>query len=463
MTSYPLEPTRAEMLAMSEAGARMLADFVEGLSAAPSVGVDGLDEVLPALLAPPDEKPHDFDVLLGRLQAAAAASVETAGPSYLAYIPGGGLFASALGEFLARGHNRYTGVAGLAPGLVAMEQGVMRWLCGEFQLPTAATGIATTGGSIATLTALVAAREHMLGETFSDAALYVTAHTHRCVAKAARVAGLPASAVRVVPTTDDLRMDPAEAARMIAADRAAGRRPAVVVATAGTTDTGTIDDLEALADLAAAERLWFHVDGAYGGFFHLTERGRRRLAGIERADSIVLDPHKALFLPYGTGVLLVRDHNLLQAAFAGDANYLQDLGSDGDLPDYNSLTPELTREARGPRLWLPLHLHGVAAFRDALDEKLDLAIEVHTALADDPRIEVGDAPDLTVVTFRLRGRPEAEQARWLERINAAGRVFLSSTRIGGEYTLRLCVLAHRTHADRIHEAIDLIRGCVPAG
>jgi aromatic-L-amino-acid decarboxylase len=180
-------------------------------------------------------------------------------------------------------------------------------------------------------------------------------------------------------------MDPEEAARMIAQDRADGMRPAVLVGTAGTTDSGTVDDLERLAGPRRAEDLWFHVDGAYGGFFRLTTRGRRRLTGINRADSVVLDPHKGLFLPFGTGVLLVRDHTTLKAAFGSDASYLQDLHVNETLPDYNSLTPELTREARGPRLWLPLHLHGVAAFRNALDEKFDLATDAYQALSSDPR------------------------------------------------------------------------------
>lgn len=463
VSPYPLEPSRAEMHTMTDAVTHLLTSFVEGLPQAPSTNVDGYEELLPDLLAPPAEAPAEFPVLLERLRHAADKAFEAAGPGYLAYIPGGGLYTSALAEFATRVLNRYTGMAGAAPGLVAMEQGVMRWLCREFALPDSALGVATTGGSLATLSALVAARERLLGDAVTEGTLYVTAHTHACVAKAARIAGFPRTAVRIVPTTDDLRMDPRRAATMIADDRAAGLRPAVLIGTAGTTDTGTVDDLEALADLAAAEGLWFHVDGAYGGFFRLTDRGRRRLIGVERADSIVLDPHKGLFLPFGTGVLLVRDHAVLRAAFAEDADYLQDFGADTDLPNYNDLTPELTREARGPRLWLPLHLHGVAAFRDALDEKLDLAADAHAALASDARIEVGGVPDLTVVTFRLRDREEADQRRWLDRINATGRVLLSSTRIRGRFTVRLCVLAHRTHVDRVHEAVDIIRTTAPPG
>ncbi|MGH3354949.1 MAG: pyridoxal phosphate-dependent decarboxylase family protein, partial [Nocardioidaceae bacterium] len=312
MTSYPLEPSRAEMVEMGRIAVDAVAEFVEDLPDAPSVTMDhDLDGLVRELLTPPGEGPGDFTSLLARLTKAARPGVETAGPSYLAFIPGGGLFTSALAEMVARAHNRYTGLSALAPGAVAVEHGVMRWLCEAFGLPTQAVGITTTGGSNATLSALVAARERLLGEEFSDGTIYVTAHTHLCVAKAAQVAGFPRARVRTVPTTPDLRMDPAEAARMIAQDRRAGLRPAVLVGTAGTTDTGTVDDLGALASLAETERMWLHVDGAYGGFFRLTERGRRRLDGIDRADSIVLDPHKGLFLPFGTGVLLVRDRTTL--------------------------------------------------------------------------------------------------------------------------------------------------------
>jgi aromatic-L-amino-acid/L-tryptophan decarboxylase len=445
------------MLAMGQAAAAAVADFVEGLPAASSTGDDLTESLLAALLEPPGEEPKEFDGLLNQWREAAAHAVETAGASYLAYIPGGGLFTAAVAEMLAQAFNRYTGVSGLAPGPVAMEHGVLRWMCEAFGLPDRAAGITTTGGSMATLAALVAARHDRLGDDFADGTLYVTSHTHGCVAKAARIAGFRADRIRTVPTTPELRMDPAAAAGLIAADRAAGRRPFALVGTAGTTDTGTVDELPALAALARREGLWFHVDGAYGGFFRLTDRGRERLVGMQLADSIVLDPHKGMFLPYGTGVLLVRDVATLRAPFASRGQYLQDLDDAGGLPDFADLSPELTREFRGLRLWLPLHLHGVAAFRAALDEKLDLAADAERELRADPRIEVPWRPDLTVVTFRLRDGTESDQQAWLARINAARRAFLSSTRIDGQYTLRLCVLCHRTHADRIREAVDIIR------
>ena len=368
---------------------------------------------------------------------------------------GGGLYSSALAEFVARAFNRYTGLAAFAPALVAMEEGTLRWLAGEMGLPGGA-GIVSTGGSLATLTALVAARVDRLGDDIGTGTVYVTEYTHRCVAKAAWVAGLRPDQVRVVRSGPDLRMDPAAAAGMIEADRSAGRRPFLLVGTAGTTHTGTVDPLGDLAAVARRRACGSTSTAPTAGCSG-TARGRARLAGIEEAASVVLDPHKSLFLPHGTGVALVRDGATLRRAFAADGHYLQDVAGDEALPDYADLGPELTRDP-GLRLWLPLHLHGVAAFRDALDEKLDLAAYAHGELARSGGLELPWAPDLSIVAFRLPGGEAANGASQalLARVNAGRRVHISSTRVGGVVTLRLCIISHRTHHDRVAEAVEVI-------
>jgi aromatic-L-amino-acid decarboxylase len=247
---------------------------------------------------------------------------------------------------------------------------------------------------------------------------------------------------------------------MVHADRAAGQQPFLVVASAGTINTGAIDPLDAIADVAQQEGLWFHVDGAYGGFFQLTARGRAALQGIERADSITLDPHKGLFLPYGTGCLLARDGAALRAAHEVHADYLPTPSEDAGLPDFSSYTPELTRDFRGLRLWLPLHLHGVDTFVQALDEKLDLAHGVHDALAALPQLDVPWQPDLSLVAFRPRSGTDDAALRLLDRINGTGRMWLSSAPVRGAVHLRICILSHRTRPDRIREALDIIRAAV---
>jgi aromatic-L-amino-acid decarboxylase len=208
--------------------------------------------------------------------------------------------------------------------------------------------------------------------------------------------------------------------------------------------------------VAAENNLWLHVDGAYGACFQLTHRGRNVLNGIGRADSINLDPHKGLFLPYGTGCLLARDSRALREAHEAHADYLPPVSEDADLPDFSSFSPELTRDFRGLRLWLPLHLHGVAAFVRALDEKLDLAKLVHAKLAAEPELDVPWSPQLSLVTFRRRDGSNADTEALLSRINSSGRVWLSSAPIRGQLHIRMCILSHRSTRERVEEAVNII-------
>ncbi|HET7275087.1 MAG TPA: aminotransferase class I/II-fold pyridoxal phosphate-dependent enzyme [Longimicrobiaceae bacterium] len=453
----PLEPDAAEIRAMTARVVELLIEKFEKLDDAPAsentLSADLLAEVS---RPPPDQPQEDLGSLLARTQRAAAASYETAGPSYLAYIPGGGIFTATLAEFLASGFNRYTGRATPAPGFVALEQSVLRWMCDIFRFPAGSQGLLTTGGSVSNLIALATARTHHAEGRSDLATVYVGEHAHGSLAKAARTIGIARDHIRTVRSTPDLCMDIDHLRSLIEADREAGLIPACICAAAGTTNTGTLDPLDAVAALAEELDVWFHVDGAYGGFFQLTERGRERLSGIDRADSITLDPHKSLFLPFGTGALVVRSADTLRHAFTEEADYMQDLGAGGGLPDFDTLSPELTREFRGLRLWLPLHLHGVDAFRRELNEKLDLTEMAYEALSGDDRFEVPWTPDLTVIAFRLVGADDAAQLAFLRRINASQRVLLSSTRIGGTTYLRIAILSFRTHEDRIKELLEII-------
>ncbi|MDT7545199.1 MAG: hypothetical protein QOE99_1309 [Actinomycetota bacterium] len=456
----PFDPPLAEMQSMGTAVVELLSRFVDGRYDARTSDYTELEPLLAALAAPPPDQGGDLTSLLATIEAAAGKGFDPANPGFVGYIPGGGLYASALADFMACVLNRYTGIAQPAPALVQLEASVLRWLCDQFGLPPGSQGVLTPGGSMSNFSAIVAARATRLGEAFADGTLYVSDEVHHSIAKSAQIAGLPHRAVRIVPTDDALRMDAQALRAMVHADRAAGQRPFLVVASAGTINTGAVDPLDAIADVAQQEGLWFHVDGAYGGFFQLTARGRAALQGIERADSITLDPHKGLFLPYGTGCLLARDGAALRAAHEVHADYLPTPSEDAGLPDFSSYTPELTRDFRGLRLWLPLHLHGVDTFVRALDEKLDLAREVHDALAAMPELDVPWQPDLSLVAFRPRSGTDDAALRLLDRINGTGRMWLSSAPIRGAVHLRICILSHRTRPDRIHEALDIIRTAV---
>lgn len=459
MTDRPLEPDLHQLEAMTRAVSDFVVAHVASLGEQPSFDLDGAEAVRASFREDVPEAGRPLAEILERLGPAFAKSYNTAGPGYLAYIPGGGVYAAALADFIATAANRYMGVTLAAPALVQIEETAVAWLSTLMGLPATARGILTSGGSLSNFGAIVTARHERLGEDFQDASIYFTGETHYCVTKAARLAGFSRASLREIPTDDRLRLAPAALERAIREDRAGGRRPFLVVASVGTTNTGAIDPLPEILAIAREHGLWVHADAAYGGFFRLIPGGESLLRGIEECDSITLDPHKGLFLPYGLGALLVRDGAALARAHREGASYVQDVADEGSL-GFADLSPELSRDFRGLRLWLPLRLHGVAAFREQLVEKLELARWAYAQLRADPHFVMLDDPQLSVVAFRLRAdAAEADRLgpELLRRVNARRRVFLSSTRIGGRYVLRICVLSYRTHADRVRDAVDALR------
>jgi aromatic-L-amino-acid/L-tryptophan decarboxylase len=458
--SHPLEPSAEEMRAMGEAALSFLIRFIETLPDQPASDMEGALEMARALREPLPEGASAFEDLLRVVDEGAAKGFNTAAPGYLPYVPGGGLFAAALADFLAAGVNRFVNVWNPAPVFAQIEAVVVRWLCDLFGYPAGSQGILTSGGSMSIFSGLVTARHALLGEDFMSGAMYFSEQAHASVAKAAALAGFPRRSFRLVPTTSELRLDLDALRDMVKRDAADGLRPFLVVASAGTTNTGAVDPMEEVGEIAREHGLWLHVDAAYGGPFQMTDRGRRLFRGIEAADSITLDPHKAMFLPYGTGSLLVRNGRLLREAHYVGADYLQDLAKEEEIPNFADYSPELSRDFRGLRVWLPLKLHGAQAFRGALDEKLDLARYLYEELRATPGFDLPWEPELTVVAFRFRpdrGDPEEFNRRLLERINASRRVFLSSTLIENRFVIRACIVSHRTHRDRIEEAASIIK------
>lgn len=447
-----------------DAATTRLVEYVESLPTQPSADTEGGAALARSLAEPLPETGRPYQELLDLLfEKVVRKGFGTAGPGYLAYIPGGGILHTAVADFIADGVNRYVGVFAAAPGLAAIEANVVRWFSDLVGYPPGARGFLTTGGSLANFSALVTARRERLPDDFLAATLYVSDQTHHSVAKAAMLAGFPESSVRAVPSDADFRVRLDALEEAVSRDRAAGRRPFFVVGNAGTTNTGAVDDLHGLADFCERERLWLHVDAAYGGFFLLTPEGREVLRGISRCDSVVLDPHKGLFLPYGTGSLLVRDGGALRRAHALSADYMPEMQQDPELVDFNLVSPELSRAWRGLRVWLPIAMHGIAPFRRNLQEKLELARWAAAELRTIPDVEILAEPQLSIVAFRIRRRGLDEDAanalnrRFLQAINARERVYLTGTMLGPRFALRICVLSFRTHADRMRDAMADIR------
>ncbi|HVN13115.1 MAG TPA: aminotransferase class V-fold PLP-dependent enzyme, partial [Kineosporiaceae bacterium] len=464
----PLEPDAA--------GRRHLVDLAvahveEHLAAAPAAltlqPMDGVAAALAAFGVP--EEPRDpADVLDVLRRLVDTPGVATTSPRYLGYIPSGGLFSAAVGDFLAAATNRYAGQAAISPGAAGVEHVVARWLADAVGLGPDAGGVLTSGGSAGALIAVVAAREttRMVSDGGSGRpVVYLGEHTHHSLDLALRIAGPPDTVVRRVPVDARHRIDVDALERAVLEDRGGGLLPFLVVGTAGTTNTGAVDPLARIADVAAREGLWFHVDGAYGGLFALCPQGREVLEGIERADSVVVDPHKTLFLPYGIGAVLARDRRVLETVFAPSADYLAPAPA-GEPPSPADLGPELTRHFRGLRLWLPLQLCGRAAFAAALSEKVLLARHAHERLRSAPEVEVGPPPDLSIVTFRVPGREpddDTATAQLAARLRRDGEVFLTTTRIGGRLVLRLAVGSFRTHLSDVDRAVDVVLESLPEG
>jgi aromatic-L-amino-acid/L-tryptophan decarboxylase len=397
---------------------------------------------------------------------AALGSVERSGINqtsgrHLAFIPGGGLFPAALGDLLADAANPYAGIRFAAPAAAALEQSLLRWMADLVGYPQTAGGDLTSGASVATLEAILTAREAatITAADVQRTVVYLTEQTHHCVEKGLRIAGLGECIVRRVTLDEKLRMEPAALETAVRSDRESGLNPWLVVATAGTINVGSVDPLATIADVVDAYGLWLHVDAAYGGFFLLTTHGRDLLMGIDRSQTTALDPHKGLFLPFGSGALIVRDVRQLAEAHRYSATYLSDARAGIEGLSASEVSIELSRPFRGLRLWLPLKLFGIAAFRAALEEKLLLARYFHRRLSALPRWELGPDPDLSVVTYRYlptNGDANDFNHRLLDAVLSSGRAVISATELNGNYTLRLAVLHYRTHLNDVDELIELL-------
>ncbi|GAB4142966.1 MAG: aminotransferase class I/II-fold pyridoxal phosphate-dependent enzyme [Planctomycetota bacterium] len=376
-------------------------------------------------------------------------------PRFFAYIPGPGSFAGALGEWLAAATNAFVGTWLGGAVMAQLELQTLAWLREAVGLSEDMSGILTTGGSMANLGALVAGLE---GRDRTRAVLYASAESHYSLSKAGAILGIPRERRRLVATTNDLRLDAGELRRLVAEDRARGLEPAVIAATAGTTNSGAVDPMPEIADLCAAEGIWMHVDAAYGGAMGLWPEGRRLLRGWERADSVAFDPHKWFYSPFECGCLLVRDVKRLEAAFAGDADYMQDVPRDE--ANFFLRGPELTRGNRALKLWLLLRGVGIDRIADQIRKDLDLCRLAFDLLREDGRVEMLTPPQMSIFTFALRAGDEAGR-RFVGDVLEDGFLMLSSTRIRGRFAVRFCVCNHRTTERDVREAVSRMRTLLP--
>ncbi len=321
-------------------------------------------------------------------------------PRFFAFIPGPGNPVGVLADALAAGFSVFAGTWLGSPGAAMVETVVLDWLRDLCGLPLGTQGLFVSGGSMANLTALAVALEERAGSERPRAAVYVSEETHSSLQRALRVTGV--RHVRVLACDREQRMIPEDLAAAVAADRAAGRLPTCVVATAGTTGIGAVDPLEELRAVCDDHGLWLHVDGAHGAAAMLSPHGRAQVRGLELADSLTLDPHKWLFQPLEAGCLLVRDGGALERTFSVAAPYLRDAAASDSEVNFSERGIQLTRQFRALKLWMSLKVYGAAAFRAAVEHGLALAEHAERRLAHDPAWELMTPAQLGIVTFRAR-------------------------------------------------------------
>lgn len=388
--------------------------------------------------------------------------INPASGGHMGYIPGGGLYPSALGDYIAAVSNRYAGVYFAAPGAVSLENRLIRWMCDLIGFPSTALGNLTSGGSIANLIAVVTAREafYIKARDIEKMVIYLSEQAHHSVQKALRIAGLAEAQLRYIPLDEGLRLCVPALEDAIIEDKKNGLKPFFINASFGTTNTGAIDPMIPIAALAKKYQLWFHVDASYGGFFKLVPELASKFKGIEMADSVTLDPHKTLFLPFGTGAILIKDTKKLLEAHHYLADYMQDTIDESYEVSPADVSPELTKHFRGMRLWLPLKLYGLEPFRAALEEKLYLTRYFYQEIQKSCGFETGPDPELSVAMFRYiptEGDANYFNKMLIHSIQKDGRTFLSSTTINGVFWIRVAIVIFRTHLKQIDLLLQIIQ------
>ncbi len=455
-----LEPDQQTRDRLLETVHEATSEFLKKTEDGPAY-VGNLD-VIKLLDVPFDEEPTKESEVFNLIKRAVdVPGINPASGNHLGYIPGGGLYTAALGDYWADITNRYAGIFFANPGAVKVENELIRWVIKLMDYPEASWGNLTSGGSIANLTAIITARDakKITPEKIKRAVIYVTDQTHHCVDKAIRIAGLGTCILRKISLDDQLRMSVAAFHQTIKKDVEEGLLPFMVVSSAGTTDSGVIDPIDEIAEISQRYNIWHHVDGAYGAFFILADSLKDKLAGINKADSIVLDPHKSLFLPYGLGIVLVRSSDHMRSSFSYEANYMQDAIEMEQEISPADVSLELTKHFRGLRMWIPLKLHGIAAFRNALEEKHQLALYFYQEIGKINGFEAYQKPEISVVMFRYKDGPDKNKINKyiIDKIHMDGRIFISSTTIQNDIWLRVAILVFRTHLKTIHLTLSILR------
>jgi aromatic-L-amino-acid decarboxylase len=452
------------------------AELLERLPELPISRRRSVDEVREAIVRPLPAEPLPRSQLVAYLRTLAFEhSTYTGHPGFMAYITGSGTIPGAAADLLMSALNQNLGGWRLSPAATEIELALTRWFGQKLGLPETAAGMITSGGAMANFMGLKAARDARAGRAVRRQGLtagprltlYASAEVHDVNTRAADMLGLGSDAVRTVPVDEGRRMQVDALRKAVESDLDAGARPVAVVATAGTVATGAIDPLGCIADVCAEHGLWLHVDGAYGGVAALTDELRPLFSGIERADSVALDPHKWLYTPHSGGAVVVRDFAALSEAFALlDPSYIhEDKELTGHGIDFFSYGPQFSRGFHALKVWVSLLAHGWRAYERRIVHDCELAAYLYGRAEAHPELEPLGQQSLSIACFRYvppawKGAVDREERlnRLNERLMAelqwSGRVFPSNALLDGRFAIRACVVNYRTEAEDIDALVD---------
>ncbi|WP_405368763.1 pyridoxal phosphate-dependent decarboxylase family protein [Nonlabens sp. Asnod2-A12] len=381
-------------------------------------------------------------------------------PKSYSFVPGPSNYVSVMADTLATGFNIFSGGWAASPAAAELEIVTMNWLLKLFKFPAKkGGGIFTSGGSMANLTALVTARRQMCGDDFSKAVIYMSDQAHSSNVKAIRVIGFKKEQIRIIPTDGEFKMALNKLKNAISKDRLSGLQPFCIIASAGTTNTGTVDPLEEIGVICKKEKLWFHIDGAYGGAAMLSQKGSKALKGIEKADSLTIDPHKWLYQPYEMGCLLVRKSKWLHDTFVEKPEYLRDIEGNTSEINFYDHGIQLTRRFRALKFYMSLKTFGLEAFRKAVSYNINIAEDVETMLRKSSKWEVVSPATLAIINFRYNpieldlndAQIDALNQEISKRIIQSKESLLVTTVLNNQVVLRMCLINPRTTMDHIME------------
>lgn len=383
-------------------------------------------------------------------------------PKSYAFVPGPSNYISVMADTLATGFNTFSGGWNASPAASELEIVTINWLLKMFSLPSKkGGGLFTSGGSIANLTALVTARNIKCGEDFSKARIYLSDQAHSSNVKAIRIMGFKKEQIRIIPTDSEFKFSVNKLKNAIARDRLEGFVPFCVIASAGTTNTGTVDPLLPISTICKDENVWFHVDAAYGGAAILSKQGKKLLNGIQKADSITVDPHKWFYQPYEMGCLLVRDHRWLKNTFTEKPEYLRDIEGNQSEINFYDMGMQLTRRFRALKLYMSIKSFGLDAFAKAVTYNIELAEEVEKMLRDSRHWEIVSSASLAVINFRYNPISLELSEKEIDALNQyiASKVtesreaILATTILNGQVVLRMCLINPRTTINDVKETL----------